>query len=278
MNATLVNLGSPSAPDYRLSIQSTALGNVAIQLNDGTHDLLTTSTTGSLAQYQVNGQPSTPISSDSSTVTLAPGLTTDLLGAGTPRSQWRRVRRARPAQSPLFVSAYNAGGHELDNNHGTANGALTGQSIVFALEQALRSLTGYSGGSGSAQNLTDLGLTFNQTGQLSFDQAQFASVASSNPGDVAAFLGSASAGTGFLGSATNILTGLDDPTDGLFQSAASTVQQQINSDNQQITATQNQVTAVQNQMTRANGGGRFADRVAPVASDLFHESLHGYPK
>jgi flagellar hook-associated protein 2 len=137
----------------------------------------------------------------------------------------------------------------LDNQHGTAGGALTGQSIVLSLQQSLQGLTGYSGGSGSVQNLTDLGLTFSQTGQLSFNQAQFASVASSDPTDVAAFLGSASAGTGFLGSATNILNGLDDPTTGLFQSAASTVQAQINSDNQQITATQNQVTTVQNQMT-----------------------------
>ncbi len=66
-NATIVNIGSPSAPDYRLSLQSTALGDVDIQLNDGTQNLLTTSTTGTPAQYQINGQPvpPAPISSDS---------------------------------------------------------------------------------------------------------------------------------------------------------------------------------------------------------------------
>src|SRR5580698_9169709 len=82
VNATLINLGSPSAPDYRLSLQSTGLGNINIQLNDGTNDLLSTTTPGVSAQYQVNGQPSTPISSNSDTVTLAPGLTADLLAPG----------------------------------------------------------------------------------------------------------------------------------------------------------------------------------------------------
>ena len=73
VSATILNLGSPTAPDYRLSLQSTSLGPTTIQLNDGTQDLLTTLTTGTPAKYQVDGQPSTPISSNSSTVTIAPG-------------------------------------------------------------------------------------------------------------------------------------------------------------------------------------------------------------
>ena len=80
------------------------------------------------------------------------------------------------------------------------------------------------------QNLTDLGLSFNQNGQLSFDQTQFANVANTNPNDVAAFLGTSS-GSGFLNAASNILNGLDDPTNGLFQSAKARITQQINTDN-----------------------------------------------
>src|SRR5579863_6251913 len=56
VSATVLNLGSPSAPDYNLSLQSTALGDIPIQLNDGTN-LLTTLSTGAPAQYQINGQP-----------------------------------------------------------------------------------------------------------------------------------------------------------------------------------------------------------------------------
>jgi len=82
VTATIINLGSPSAPDYKLSLQSTKLGDIAIQLNDGSQDLLSTLSAGSEAQYQINGQPATPISSDSSTVTIAPGLTVNLFQAG----------------------------------------------------------------------------------------------------------------------------------------------------------------------------------------------------
>src|SRR5204863_5327533 len=75
VQATIVNIGPPSAPDYRLSLQSSTLGNVSIQLNDGTSDLLTPLTTGTLAQYQVNGSPVPPIQSNSRSVTIAPGVT-----------------------------------------------------------------------------------------------------------------------------------------------------------------------------------------------------------
>lgn len=250
VSATLVNIGSPSSPDYRLSVQSTALGNVAIQLSDGTNNnLLTTASTGTPALYQINGQPSSPISSDSSTVTLAPGLTADLQTAGTTTITVAPSSTAASNAISAFVTAYNAAATELDNNHGTAGGALTGQSIVFSLEQSMRDLSGYSGGSGSIQNLTDIGLTFNQNGQLSFDQTQFANAANTDPNDVAAFLGTAAGtGTGFLGAANNVLTGLTDPTNGLFQSAEGNITTQINTDNTQIAATQTSVTNLQNQM------------------------------
>lgn len=148
-----------------------------------------------------------------------------------------------------FVAAYNQAVSDLNTNFGSAGGALTGNSIVLALQQSLQGLTGFSGGTGAAQNLTDLGIGFNQTGQLTFDQAQFSAVASSNPSDVAAFLGSAESGTGFLGSATNILNGLGNATSGVFEASDSSVQSQITIDNSQITAVQAQVTQVQNQMT-----------------------------
>ncbi len=46
MQAVVVNLGSPEAPNYQLSLQSTTLGDVALQLNDGTNNLLSPLNTG----------------------------------------------------------------------------------------------------------------------------------------------------------------------------------------------------------------------------------------
>jgi flagellar hook-associated protein 2 len=248
VSATVINLGSPSAPSYSLSLQSTALGNIPIQLNDGSQDLLSTVSTGSQAQYQVNGQPSTPISSDSSTITLAPGLTVNLAGAGQTTITVAQNSSSTSTAISSFVSAYNATVDELATNRGTGGGPLTGQSIIYSLGQSLRDLTSFSGGSGSVTSLTDLGLAFNGTGHLTFDQAQFSSVAAANPSDVAAFLGTGT-GSGFLASASNVLNGLTDSTNGLFESQQTAIQNRITADNQQISDTQTRITTMQNQLT-----------------------------
>jgi flagellar hook-associated protein 2 len=247
VNATVINLGSPSAPSYSLSLQSAALGNIPIQLSDGT-DLLSALSPGSQAQYQVNGQPSTPISSDNSTITLAPGLTVSLLGTGqTTITVAQNSSTAATAISNL-VAAYNATADELATNRGSAAGPLSGQSLVFTLGQTLRDLTNFSGGGGSVTSLADLGLTFDGTGHLSFNQAQFSSVAAADPNDLAAFLGTGT-GSGFLASATNTLNGLNDATNGLFQAQQATIQGQIATDNQEINDTQTRITTMQNQLT-----------------------------
>jgi flagellar hook-associated protein 2 len=249
VSATILNIGSPSSPDYRLSLQSTALTDETVQLNDGTQNLLSNLTTGSPAQYQVDGQPSTPISSNSSTVTIAPGVTVDLLQAGTTTVSVTPDTSAAENAISSFVAAYNAASTEINNNHGTNGGALTGQSIVLTLGQSLESLAQYTGGSGSVQNLADLGITIDSTGQMSFDQATFESATASDPNDVSAFLGSAISGTGFLGTAINTLNNIDDTTDGTIQSSININQQQITSDNTQITADQNSITTMQNNLT-----------------------------
>lgn len=248
VSATIVNTGPPSAPDYRLSLQSSSLGNQTIQLNDGTQNLLSVLAAGTPAQYQVDGQPSTPISSDSGTVTIAPGVTVDLLQTGETTVTVAADSTAASSALSAFVTAYNSAVTELNNNHGTTGGALTGQSIITQLEQSLQEAIGYTGGSGSVQNLSDLGLTFNSSGQLSFDQSTFQSVASSDPNDVSNFLGSATGG-GFLENATNVLNGLENTGTGLFASVQNSFTKQIDSDNQDITDTQARIATMQNTLT-----------------------------
>ena len=248
VSATVINLGSPSAPSYTLSLQSTALGNIPIQLSDGSQNLLTTLSTGTPAQYQVNGQPSTPISSNSSTVTLAPGLTVNLVDTGQTTVTVAEDSSAAATAISSFVSAYNATVDELATNRGTAGGPLSGQSIVFSLGQTLRDITSFTGGSGAATSLADLGVTFDGTGHLAFDQTQFSSVAAANPSDLASFLGTGT-GSGFLASASNILDGLTNTTDGLFPAQQATIQNRITADNQEISDTQARITTMQNQLT-----------------------------
>lgn len=249
VNATVVNVGPSTAPDYRLSLQGTSLADQNIQLNDGSQDLLTTLTHGAPATYQVDGQPPSGfISSNSSTVTLAPGVTANLVGTGETTVTVAPDSSGAANALSAFASAYNAAVTELNLNHGTGNGALTGQSIVFELQQSLKNLTQYSGGSGSVQSLSDLGLSFNSTGQLTFNQATFENTASTDPTDVANFLGSATGG-GFLQSATTLLNGLEDSSTGLFASTSNSFQSQITSDSQQITDQEARITTLQNNLT-----------------------------
>jgi len=260
VTANIINLGSPSAPNYKLSLQTTKLGNIAVQLNDGSQDLLSTLSPGSQAQYQVNGQPTTPISSDSRTVTIAPGLTVDLLQAGDADVVVSQSSSAQANALSAFATAYNAAVDELTTNRGQGGGALVGDPIVSTLSQSLRSLAGFTGGSGAVQNLTDLGLTFDQTGKLSFDQTVFETVAASNPNDVAAFLGSPVT-NGFLKSATDALNALEDPMSGIIETTKAGAQTAIDHQNQRIDDEQSRIDALTKDLT-----GRMAAADALIAS------------
>jgi len=252
VQATVVNVGSNSAPDYRLSLQSDQLGPVSMQLYDGAQDLLPASdnTPGTLAQYSVNGQP---VQSDSDTVTLAPGLTIQLMGTNTGASTTVTV-----AASPYgignalqsFVSAYNSAITELGKNRGQSGGALAGQSLVYELTDDLQGLANYATGDGAINSLATLGVTFNDTtGQLSFDPSTFASATSDQTDALTQFLGSPTSG-GFLETATNAMTGLLDPASGVLTQEISSVQANITSTNAQITDEQNQVAQLQTNLTQ----------------------------
>jgi flagellar hook-associated protein 2 len=248
VTAAIVNLGSPSAPNYQLSLQSTKLGNISIQLNDGT-DLMGALTAGTEAQYQINGQPSpTPISSDSSTVTIAPGVTVDLLNTGDSKVVVSQSSSAQANALSSFVAAYNAAVDTLGANRGTGGGALTGDALINTLSQSLRNISGFAGGTGAVQNLTDLGLTFDKTGHLNFDQTVFNSVSAAHPSDVSAFLGSPLTG-GFLKDATDTLNGLEDPTTGTIEATITSVQTAIDKQNQKISDEQTRIDALTTSLT-----------------------------
>jgi len=249
--ASIVNVGSTSSPDYRLAIQSSKLGADTIQLNDGSQDLLDTLATGAKATYKLNGM-ATAIESDSRTITLAPGLTAQLLGeSASGVATTITVSRSTMAITNAlasFVTAYNAGVDELDKHRGEAGGALTGQSIVSMLSEAMRNVAQYSGGSDTITSLTDLGLNFDDQGKLSLDTSAFSSATTGNIDELMTFLGS-STGGGFLKSATDTLNGLEDATDGILTTAISSMTAQITGQTSRITTEQERVADIQENLT-----------------------------
>jgi flagellar hook-associated protein 2 len=255
VQATVINLGTPEAPNYQLSLVSTALGDVNLQLNDGTNNLLGATTAGQDGSYTVNGQPSGGISTDSSTVTIAPGLNVNLLTAGTSTITVSSSLSAVSSQITSFVNAYNAAFTEVEKNFGQNGGALTGDSTILAMQQALTQIGSYSGGSGSITSLSQLGVEFTQQGTLTFDSSALTGLSQSQISDALTFLGDPNS-SGFLQFANNTLDSLTDPVSGLITNETQTFQTETTNDQNKITADQAQLqalqTTLQNQMAQAN--------------------------
>lgn len=248
VQATIVNIGPASAPDYRLSIRSAKLGPVEVQLTAqleaGNQDLLDTPSPGTLATYRVNGQPADAISSDSRTVTVAPGVTVTLLKAGSADIAVGHSTQGIGSALSSFVAAYNAAVDELDKHRGENDGALRGNSVVYTLAQSLRDISAYSDGQGALSSLTSLGLGFDNQGKLSLDITAFTDAAGSDFDKLAAFLGSASTG-GFLKAATDSLDGLENSTSGIIKTALSGYQTQIAQQDTLIAGEQGRVDQLQ---------------------------------
>ncbi len=171
VQATIVNVGPPSAPDYQLSLQNTSFGDSPISLTatGSGVNLVSPLTTGQDVKYQVNGSPATPISSTSGTVTLSPGVTVNLLGAGISTVTVAPSTTSLSNDLSSFVTAFNNAVSEIGKNIGQNGGALGGNSIVYTLQQALNSIGSYTSSSNGVTSLSALGITFNTTGQLEFD-------------------------------------------------------------------------------------------------------------
>lgn len=256
VQAAVVNLGSPESPNYQLSLQATGLGAVNLQLNDGTNNLLTTLNTGTDGSYTVDGQPPGGITTDSSTVTLAPGLTANLEAAGTTTVTVSSSLSTVSSELSSFVTAYNAAFTELQKNFGQNGGALVGDSSVLEMQQTMNQMVGYIGsGSGSINSLAQLGVEFTQQGTLTFDSSAIAGLSQSQISDALTFLGNVNSG-GYLQYANNMLNGITDPGSGIIATETQTLDSQNQSDQTQITNDQAQLTLMQtnlnNQIAQAN--------------------------
>lgn len=249
VQATIVNVGSSSAPDYRLSIQSLDYAPDTIQLNDGTNDLLNSLSTGSYVTYQVDGQPSTPINSSSRTLTISPGLTVNVLEPGATSVTVSQNGSSISNALSSFANTYNTVVDELSQSRGQNGGALSGQSIVYSLSEVLRSISSYTPASGGTASLADLGLTFDQNGHLQFDPSVFAQNTGSSLNSTLNFLGSESGG-GFLQAANSLLASVTDPTSGLLPQETQATSDEITSLAQKISADQDQVTQLQQNLTK----------------------------
>jgi flagellar hook-associated protein 2 len=274
VQATIVNLGSTSSPDYRLSLTSTELGADSIQLTAANQPLLDTLSTGADAKYTLNSNTSDAIQiqSTSSQVTLAPGLTVNLLQETTSPVTITVSTDYSGLQSALstFTTDYNAAVTTLSSHYGQNGGALQGQSIIYQLSGILNTLLQYnsSSGSGSVGSLGDLGLGINENGVLSFDARTFSAA---NPADVQKFLGSTTS-SGFLQTANNALTSITDPIAGILQTADDSIQTDVTNENNYIAQEQVRIGTLQTTLTQQLSAADAA--IATLQSqDTYYQEL-----
>ena len=139
VQATIVNVGSASSPDYRLAVTSNNLGADSIQLSAGAQPLLNTLAPGVDAQYKVNGS-TTDTQTTSRQVALSPGLTVNLVAQSASPVTITVSQDFSGVQSAItnVVSAYNAAYDALGQDRGQNGGALTGDPLVLTLSNILQ--------------------------------------------------------------------------------------------------------------------------------------------
>jgi len=245
VSATIVNVGGSSS-DYRLALTSTNFSAQQIQLSDGSNNLVTTLNGGTTAQYRVTGSKA-EINADSNQVTLAPGVTVDMLqNSSNPVSV--TVSNSYSGLSDAlssFANDYNAAFDAVSQNIGQNGGALAGQSIIREMSGVLSSLAQYTASSGSASSFTDLGLDLDQTGHLTFDSTAFSNA---NTADIQQFLGQISS-SGFLQMANSAISSVTDSSTGMVHLSFSVLQNEVDSDNAEISTDQDRVNQLQTTLT-----------------------------
>jgi len=253
VQATVVNVGSATSPDQRISLQDTTLGAHTLDIQDSNSDSLQTQgPAGSQASYIVDGSGNT-VTSDSPSVTIATGLTVNLLSADVGNPATITVSGTDDALTQAltsFTSAYNKVVADVQSQRGQSAGPLQGQSILSEITQVIDNLATYVSPTDSAVNgLASLGLNLGENGQLTFNTQKLDGAYNSSSGAVSSFLGSATGG-GWLESATNALTDLVDPTVGLVTNEENNLQTRTTAISDQITAKNDQITTLKTNLTQ----------------------------
>jgi flagellar hook-associated protein 2 len=226
VKAAIVNLGTTDSPNYQLSLQSVSLGKVAIQVNDGTKDLMnvnlasnTDASLGELAEYKING---TTLKSNTRTLTIAPKVTVELLTAKPAQDITITVsRNATAFKTSLtnFINSFNTLLSELDLQ---SNGTLQGNSILSTIRQQLRTAVNSSGTEGFG-SMANVGLEFTKEGTLSLNSTLFDTATAGKLDRLKTAIGSATT-SGFLKSASDALNAIEGSKDnGILQATIKTI-------------------------------------------------------
>ncbi|HMD70701.1 MAG TPA: flagellar filament capping protein FliD [Bryobacteraceae bacterium] len=254
VQATVLNVGSGSSADTRLSLQAISLGAQTLDLQTSAGaSLFTQNVGGSLAEYSIPGTGAASVTTNSRQVQISPGVTLTMLAANPDEPVDVTVTRPTSTLSTAlssFADAYNAVVDEVAKQRGQNAGPLQGSTVLQSISQTLSQLSTYSTSTGDVNSLNNLGfeLDKNGDGHLTFTSMNLAATDIGDASGVDAFLGNSSTG-GFLQMATNALSGLEDSTTGIVKNAETDLQTQITDIGNTITTKQAQVTQMTTNLT-----------------------------
>ena len=181
-----------SAGAYSLSLS--ASGPTTIQLNDlqSPTNLISDTNQGSNSNFDLNG---VPISESTNNITdVIPGVSFTLLNTN-PTGSVTLSLATDPTQlsSALqtFVTDYNTLVSQVQAQQGQNAGPLQGDLIINEITTDMQDLVTYfdPSSSSSIRSLSDLGVTFNDTGQMNFSTSTFNALSDNQISDAFQFLG-----------------------------------------------------------------------------------------
>ncbi len=240
VEASIINVSSTSTASYKLVLQGNKLGAQTLELRDGDAlgaNLLESDPlqSGQNVSYKVNG---VSISGESRSVTLAPGVDVTLAALTTSAVTLTVSRTADSVADSIqsMVAQFNLATGKLNEQRGATAGALQGSSTVQTLGQVLRRITSYAAPEGDFRTATDLGLRFDDKGNLTFESNQLSGLSEERLTSLLNFLGGAN-GEGFLGAALNSLQEATGAESGILATEKSALTARLRTSENQINST-----------------------------------------
>jgi flagellar hook-associated protein 2 len=258
-----------SAGAYSLSLS--ASGPTTIQLNDlqSPTNLISNTNQGSNSNFELNGIPITE--STNNITDVVPGVSFTLLNTN-PSGSVTLSLATDPTQlsSALqtFVTDYNTLVTQVEAQQGQNAGPLQGDLIINEITTDMQDLVTYfdPSSSSSIRSLSDLGVTFNDTGQMNFSTSTFNALSDNQISDAFQFLGSAN--SGFAALASNF-TQLSDPVTGLMETQITGYQTENTDLGNEITTAQAQAAQIQASATsQAEAADALVAELQQQQSDL----------
>ena len=255
VTASVVNNGpnsnslslSPATPGNTLQLLDITPKNGNPDFTAVPASLVTNTNQGSNAVFTLNGVAITR--TGNSVNDVIPGLSFTLLGltdSSHPVTLSLATDRSQLANAlQTFTQDYNALSSQIDAQSGPGAGLLAGDLLVQNLREDMWQLSTYQG-PGSIKNLSDMGVTFDTNGKMSFDQSAINSFSDSQLADAFRFFGSSSSGFGAMASQ---FTHLSDPAAGAIRQQEDGYDKENTQLSDQINALNDRVAVMQSSMT-----------------------------